>query len=64
MSDEQFRKHAEYPRHYQAKGDNADNESVEQEPSATAHDPLRRLPPACLLVSQIDSLIEICCLVI
>ena len=63
MSDEQFRKHTDSP-DYQANSTNRETESVEADPRATARDSFPRIPPACLLASQIESLIEICCLVI
>jgi hypothetical protein len=61
MSDEQFRKHADRP-DYQANSTYRETESVEEDPRATARDSFPRIPPACLLASQIESLIEICCL--
>jgi hypothetical protein len=60
MSDEQFHQHAEYPRHYQSKEDDEDVERVEGESKTTARDASRKLPPACLLISQIETLIELC----
>lgn len=62
MSHEQFNQHAGYPRHYQTKDHNSETESVEEDSNTTAHDAFPRLPPTCLLISQIDSLIEICCI--
>ena len=62
MSDEQFHKHAEYPRHYQSKADHEDAEGVEENSNTTARDASRKLPPACLLISQIETLIELCSL--
>lgn len=61
MSDEQFHQHAHYPRHYQPKTDQAETETSEEE-SPTADDLSRKIPPTCLLLSQIDVLMELCSL--
>lgn len=62
MSDEQFRKYAEYPRHYQVKDDNTEIENAEEDRNTTTRDSFPPFPSACLLASQIESLIEICCI--
>jgi hypothetical protein len=60
MSDEQFQQHAHYPRNYQAK----DGEATERKEKDTAmtDNASRKIPPTCLLLSQIDALIDLCSL--
>ena len=60
MSDEQFQQHAHYPRHYQPKDDET-TEGKEKD-SAMTDTASRKIPPTCLLLSQIDALIELCSL--
>ena len=60
MSDEQFQQHAHYPRHYQPKDDET-TEGKEKD-SAMTDTASRKIPPTCLLLSQINALIELCSL--
>jgi hypothetical protein len=60
MSDEQFQQHAHYPRHYQRK--DAETTERKEKDTAMTDNASRKLPPTCLLLSQIDALIELCSL--
>ena len=59
MSDEQFRQHAQSSRHYQAPDDNTEPEGPERERTPSSNRS-RKIPPTCLLLSQIYSLIQLC----
>ncbi|MGC3973558.1 MAG: hypothetical protein QM771_04145 [Nitrospira sp.] len=59
MSDEQFTQHAQSSRHYQTTTDTTESEAPERE-STPPERRSRKIPPTCLLLSQIDTLIELC----
>jgi len=59
MSDEQFRKHVPSSPHYQANADKTEPERTERNSSPAVHRS-RKIPPTCLLLAQIDTLIELC----